>query len=118
MALHSELPIHHNSPLPAPDVLNGLCYTLQLSTEDITKDVKKTIKPEDARLVFCKPRHPAIIDPNEHYQYDLPEDGEVSATLLAAFDALNKVIEAEKPLSWWEGDEAVVLPAGFLEHAA
>lgn len=76
------------------------------------------IKPEDARLVFCKPRLPAIIDPNEHYQDDLPEDGEVSATLAAAFDALNKVIEAEKPLSWWEGDEAVVLPAGFLEHAA
>ena len=48
MALHSELPIHHNSPLPAPDVLNGLCYTLQLSTEDITKDVKKTIKAETA----------------------------------------------------------------------
>ena len=37
---------HHNSPLPAPDILNGLCYTLQLSTEDITKDVKKTIKAE------------------------------------------------------------------------
>lgn len=76
------------------------------------------IKPEDARLVFCKPRYPAIIDPNEHYEDDLPEDGEVSATLAAAFDALNKVIEAESPLSWWEGDEAVVLPAGFLEHAA
>lgn len=42
---------HHNSPLPAPDVLNGLCYTLQLSTEDITKDVKKTIKAETAAKI-------------------------------------------------------------------
>ena len=76
------------------------------------------IKLEDARLVFCKPKHPEQIDPNEHYQDDLPEDGEVSAALAEAFDALNKIIEAQPPLSWWEGDEAVVLPDDFLGSAA
>jgi len=75
------------------------------------------IKPEDARLVFCKPNYASPIDPNEHFSDDLPEDGEVSATLAAAFDVLNKVIEAEGPLSWNEGDTAVTLPADFLGSA-
>lgn len=79
--------------------------------------LENDIKLEDARLVFCKPCYPAIIDPNEHYQDDLPEDGKVSAALAEAFDALNKVIEAHPPMSWWEGDEAVVLPADFLKDA-
>jgi len=73
------------------------------------------IKPEDAQLVFCKPNYPRQIDPNEHFNDDLPEDGEVSATLAAAFDVLNAVIAAEPPMSWTEGNEAVILPANFLE---
>ena len=40
------------------------------------------IKPEDARLVFCKPNMASEIDPNEHFSDDLPEDGEVSDRLI------------------------------------
>jgi hypothetical protein len=79
--------------------------------------VERDIKPEDARLVFCKPRYASRIDPDDHFCDDLPEDGEVSAALQEAFDALNKVIAAEPPLSWWEGDVAVALPSDFLEQS-
>lgn len=76
------------------------------------------IKPADARLVFCKPNYPRQIDPYDHFTDDLPEDGEVSATLAEAFDALNKVIAAEPPMSWIQGDVAVALPADFMESAS
>lgn len=75
------------------------------------------IKPEDARLVFCKPNYPCQIDPNEHFTDDLPEDGEVSAALYEAFKVLNAVIAAEPPMSWTEGNEAVTLPANFWDAA-
>lgn len=73
------------------------------------------IKPENAQLVFCKPNYPRRIDPNEHFCDYLPEDGDVSAKLAAAFEALNEVIAAEPPMSWNEGDTAVTLPADFLK---
>ena len=44
----------------------------------------------------------------------LPEDGEVSDRLMAAFDALNAAIREEPPLSWYPGEEAVILPPDFL----
>ena len=77
--------------------------------------VDNDIEPEDARLVFCKPNMASEIDPNEHFSDDLPEDGEVSDRLMAAFDALNAVIREEPPLSWYPGEEAVILPPDFLE---
>jgi hypothetical protein len=64
------------------------------------------IKPEDARLVFCEP----------NYLRQLTDDGELSDAVRAALDALNAVIAAEPPSSWSEGNEAVVLPANFLEQ--
>lgn len=75
------------------------------------------IKPEDAQLSFCKPIYPSQIDPNEHFCDDLPEDCEVSNELQAAFDVLNEVIKAHGPMSWTEGDEAVILPSDILGAA-
>lgn len=72
--------------------------------------VDNDIEPEDARLVFCKPNMASEIDPYEHFRDDLPEDGEVSDRLMAAFDALNAAIRDEPPLSWYPGEEAVILP--------
>lgn len=77
--------------------------------------VSNDIKPEDARLVFCNPNYPSQIDPNEHFTDDLPEDGEVSGELAAAFEVLNKAIAASPPLSWTQGDTAVTLPADFFK---
>lgn len=68
------------------------------------------IKPEDAKLVFCKPNYLRWITGQE-WGDDLPEDGELSDAVSAALDALNAVIAAEPPASWSEGNEAVVLPA-------
>ena len=72
------------------------------------------IAPADIQLVFCVPTHAREIDPNEHFCDDLPEDGEVSAELCAAFEALNAIIRKEPPLSWSEGKVAAVLPDGFV----
>ena len=35
--------------------------------------------------------------------------------LMAAFDALNAAIREEPPLSWYPGEEAVILPPDLLE---
>lgn len=72
------------------------------------------IKPEDARLVFCKPNYLSQIS-SDQWADDLPEDGDLSGEVWAALEALNKVIAAQPPSSWSEGNEAVVLPTDFLE---
>ncbi len=67
--------------------------------------------------MFCVPNKAAEVDPCEHFADDLPEDGDesvFSARLLEAFETLNAAIRAEPPLSWREGEVAVVLPANFL----
>ena len=68
-----------------------------------------------AQLVFCTPNKACEIDANEHFADDLPEDGEVSAELGAAFDVLNEVIRRQEPLSWFPGKEVAILPPNFLE---
>lgn len=72
------------------------------------------ISIDEIQLVWCKPVYAAQIDPNEYFCDDLPEDGEVSSELAAAFDALNAVIAQEGPLCWFPKDEVATLPADFL----
>lgn len=69
----------------------------------------------DAQLVFCTPHMATEIDPNEHFSDDLPEDGEVSAELAAAFEALNLVIKGAAPLSWYPSGEVATLPPDLLD---
>ena len=76
--------------------------------------VDQEISIADIQLVFCEPTYATEIDPNEHFCDDLPEDGEVSAELFAAFEVLNAVIRKESPLSWTQGKVAAVLPDGFV----
>lgn len=72
---------------------------------------------DDIRLVFCIPNKAREINPNEHFCDKLDEDGEVSAELAAAFDALNAVINRQPPMSWSPGNVRVILPADFLGEA-
>lgn len=83
--------------------------------EDAVRDwlIDNDIKPEDARLVYCTPNMASEVD-GDHWCDDLQEDGELSANLEAALEELNKVIRAEPPLSWSEGNTVAVLPADFL----
>lgn len=74
------------------------------------------IKPEDARLVFCEPIYLRQLT-GEEWADDLPEDGELGDQVAAALDALNKVIAAQPPAGWTEGNEAVVLPPDFMGAA-
>jgi hypothetical protein len=49
------------------------------------------------------------IDGNEHFSDQLHEDGEISAELEAAFEALNEVIRKEPPLSWSPGSVVAIV---------
>lgn len=63
----------------------------------------------DLRLIVCEPNTAQQIDGNDHFSDDLPEDGEISAELEAAFDALNEVLRKEPPLSWSPGKYAAIV---------
>lgn len=64
---------------------------------------------DDLRLLICEPNRAREIDGNEHFCDDLAEDGEISAALQAAFDALNEAIRTEPPLSWSPGKYAAIV---------
>ena len=62
------------------------------------------VSPESLRLIICVPVYAREIDPNEHYESDLPDEGELPADLQKAFDELNKFIrEGKVILSWQPG---------------
>jgi hypothetical protein len=68
------------------------------------------VTPADLRLILCEPTFAREIDESEHFSDDLPEDGDVPADLVDAFEALNKVIrECKTPLSWFPGKFALDL---------
>lgn len=58
------------------------------------------IQLSSVQLVHCKPEYPREIEPNDYYCDELPDGHDVSSTLQDAFDALNKIIREEGPLSW------------------
>lgn len=65
------------------------------------------VRPEDVRLVHCKPQHLSTID-EDHFADDLPEDGELPPAIAEALAALNTAIQAHtKPVSWWADNVAV-----------
>jgi hypothetical protein len=42
---------HHSSPLPAPDILNGLCVPLEINTKAIEAETKKAVKADTAQKI-------------------------------------------------------------------
>lgn len=63
--------------------------------------------PSDLCLVICAPAFAGEIDPNDHYQDELPEDGEVPDVVREAFKELNETLrEAKAILSWYPGKYA------------
>lgn len=66
------------------------------------------VKAADLQLVFCKPNYCREIDAYDHCSEELFEDCDLPDDILAAFDVLNKCIQAHKePLSWSPDDIAV-----------
>jgi len=62
------------------------------------------IAPNELRLIICEPTFASLINPNEYYGDDLPEDGEVPSAIYDAFSALNVAIKAcSEPLCWYPG---------------
>lgn len=69
------------------------------------------IKPEDLKLVFCKPQYFHEIEPDDIYSDILPEDfcvDDVSSELSEAFNKLNEIIRKGIVASWIEGDTKVI----------
>ena len=73
----------------------------------LTEHPDDTIESLD--LIICEPNMAEEIDGNEHFCDQLSEDGEISAELEAAFEALNEVIRKEPPLSWSPGNTAAIV---------
>lgn len=68
--------------------------------------------PEQLQLMLCEPQYATEIDPNDHYHDLLPDDGEVTGELWAAFEELNQRIrEYREPLCWMEGKYRAILSA-------
>lgn len=78
-------------------------------------------QPKALPLVICVPKYAKVIDANEHYADDLPEDGEVPPEIEEAFRVLNAAIQAcTTPLCWYPGKQSVTpesLPTLELEDA-
>ncbi|MEB7891015.1 hypothetical protein NGK36_17230 [Hafnia alvei] len=68
------------------------------------------VNPSELPLVICEPNYPQEIDGNDYFCDVLPEDGELTSELEAAFIALNEVIKNSAPLSWSEGEVAAIVP--------
>jgi hypothetical protein len=64
---------------------------------------------QSLHLIICEPNLAEEIDGNEHFSDQLHEDGEISAELEAAFEALNEVIRKEPPLSWSPGSVVAIV---------
>jgi hypothetical protein len=60
----------------------------------------------EVQLVICKERYLHPLDGDE-WSDDLPDEGELSDEVGAAIDALNVVLKAEGPVSWWPGRERI-----------
>lgn len=72
------------------------------SEDDLTDFCEEIgAKPEDLKLVICEPIYAREIDPNDYYCDDLPEDGEITDDLLAAFEELNQIIRGSKVIFSW-----------------
>ncbi|MFZ3343368.1 MAG: hypothetical protein WA213_20995 [Terriglobales bacterium] len=69
----------------------------------------KGVTVDDLRLYICTPQYGRPID-SQHFEDELPEDGEVPDGIQQAMDALNKAIEAAGPLSWYPGDKVPTFP--------
>jgi len=68
------------------------------------------VKEADLPLVVCDPVYANEIDPNEYYEGELPEDGEVPDEIQAAFDEMNrKIKEYKEPLCWVQGKFRAIL---------
>lgn len=75
------------------------------------------VKPDQVRLVKCKPNYPESVEPEDLYIDILPEDGDVPDDVAEAFRALNEALKKCNPISWSPADVGVLLPANFLEAA-
>lgn len=69
---------------------------------------EKTMEPVVLRLVICEPEYLRQVD-EDYWSDDLPEDGELSAEVVAALAELNEVLRAEGPVSYRPGNKAAVL---------
>ena len=68
------------------------------------------VTPESLHLIICVPVYAYEVEPNEVYESELPDEGEVPADLQKAFDDLNAFIrEGKIILSWQPGKFAVEL---------
>lgn len=75
------------------------------------------LDPAAVRLTKCLPAYPEEIDPDDHFQDILPEDGEVPAEVAEAFKVLNAVLKEAKPFCWFpDNKQGVTLPADFLSE--
>lgn len=78
--------------------------------EDYLNDLYEV--PEHLHLVVCEPKYLEEIDPDAYVCDDLPDEislGDISPTLVIAFERLNEVIRAENlPLSWSPGKTRTV----------
>jgi hypothetical protein len=63
-------------------------------------------KPEEMRLVICRPNHLRQID-EDYFSDDLPEDGELPTEITSALEVLNKVIREHEPVSWSPSSKAI-----------
>ena len=77
--------------------------------EEYCDDIE--ILPENLMLVHCVPVYPSTID-EDRWADDLPEDGELPGELLDAVATLNEVIKKAKPISYYPGEERLILKGG------
>jgi hypothetical protein len=76
--------------------------------EDYCVDEETTI--EKLRLVICEPQYLPLLDAGDYGCDELAEDGELPDKVIEAIDKFNKVIKTTKPISWYPGEYAVIIP--------
>jgi len=77
---------------------------------------KQGCEPE-IRLLLCDPVHLHLLE-SDIWEDELPEDGELSGEVSDALDALNAVIKAQPPSSWYPGKKRINMEPLWAELKA
>lgn len=67
------------------------------------------VKAHELRLCLCVPNMAREVE-SDYWENDLPDDGDIPEEMQEALEKLNEVIRKAPPLSWSQGNIAVIIP--------